>query len=155
MKRRSPASEKTQNRRGAVMVESAVVISVVLLILFALLDLGLATLNSNNLKDAAQQVTRAAMVRGSGASAISDVWGPATYSGTAAAGDEIAMQAAATLINIPKDKVNITVEWLDGGCDDGNRVRATLTYQHLLIAPQLFGYSSVKLTAVSTVRIVN
>lgn len=137
------------------MVESAIVLAVVLVILFAFLDLGLATLNSNNLKDAAQQVIRAAIVRGTNASPESAVWGPEMYSGTAAGGDDIAVQAASTLINMPKNQVTVLVEWLDGGVDDGDRVRATLTYSHPLIASQLFGYPSLKLKAVSTARIVN
>ncbi|MFX8976598.1 TadE/TadG family type IV pilus assembly protein, partial [Acinetobacter baumannii] len=68
-------------RRGVVAVESAVVLSVFLLVLFGLIDLGLAVLNYNNLREAAQQLTRVAAVRGSNAAPQYTTWGPATYNG--------------------------------------------------------------------------
>jgi Flp pilus assembly protein TadG len=136
-------------------VESAVILSALLLILFGLLDFGLMALNVNNLADAAQQVARRAIVRGKNAASNFSVWGPTTYSGTAASGDEIASQAASSLVIMPRANVKITVEWPDGGCNEGQRVRATLTYLHPLVVPSLFGFPSRHLTAVSTMRIAN
>lgn len=155
MKHRAPKISLMRHRRGATLVESSVVLSVVLLILIGCLDLGLAVLNTNNLTDAAQQVSRSAVVRGKNTSQKLSVWGPASFSGTAASNGEPAAVAAANLIIMPKAKVNVLVEWPDGDCRDGDRVRTTLTYTQTMLVPGLFGLSSLPLTAVSTMRIVN
>lgn len=144
--------KSNRRRSGAALIESAVVLSVMLLVLFGVLDLGLAALHSNNLTDVAQQLTRAAVVRGKNATALT-AWGPATYHGTGASAGEIGTLTAASLQIIKKEKVSITVEWLDGGNDDGDRVRTTLNYLHPFIVPQLFGFSSCQLKAVSTMRV--
>ena len=146
---------RTRRRRGATMVESAVVLSVLLVVLFGLLDLGLGVLNCNNLKGVAQQVWRAAIVRGKDASGQLTVWGPTTYQGTAASTDEIGVQAGKMLVMMKGNQVNVRVDWLDGGNSDGNRVRVTVTYSHTLLAPSLFGMTSIPLKAVSTQPIVN
>lgn len=150
---RRSGSKAQRSRRGMALVETAVVLSVWLILLFGLLDLGLAVLNANDLADAAQQVSRSAVVRGSDSSPYFTAWGPASYGGTAASGDDIAAQVANVVTLMPRSKVNILVEWLDGDNDEGDRVRTTLTYTHPLIVPKLFGFSSCQLTAVSTMRI--
>jgi Flp pilus assembly protein TadG len=146
---------EVRTRRGVVAVEMAVVLSTFLLILFGLLDLGLVVLNYNNLRDAAQQVTRVAIVRGKDAAPQFAVWGPATYSGTAASGDEIASIVASSLIIMPNSQVQVQVQWPDGACAEGNQVRATLSYTHPLIAPSILGITSIQLTGVSTARIID
>ena len=144
-----------RRRQGAVTVETAIVLMVFMFILFGVFDLGMATLNSNNLKDVAQQITRAAIVRGSDASGTLTVWGASTYTGNASLSDEIAQKAAAAVLIMPLDKVKIVVEWPDGDCDNYDRVRATLTYSHPLIASGLFGYTTLSLKAISTQRIAH
>lgn len=146
---------RVRRRRGAVMVESAIVLMVFLFIMFGVFDLGMAALNSNNLKDIAQQITRAAVVRGSDASGSLTVWGPNAYSGNAALNDEIAQTAATSVLIMPLAQVKIVVEWPDGDCGDYDRVRATVSYTHPLITSGLFGYSSLPLKAVSTQRIAH
>lgn len=149
------STDRRKRRQGAVSVEAAIVLSVFLLVLFGLLDLGLAALNSNNLKDVAQQVSRTAIVRGKNSGPQYSPWGPATYSSTAASGGEIATEAATALVIAPPTKVNILVEWPDGDSDRGSRVRTTLTYTHPMIVPGLFGISSIPMQAVSTMHISN
>jgi hypothetical protein len=154
MQKSSASIRRLARRSAAAAVESAVVLSILLLILFCLFDLGLAVLNSNNLADAAQQLTRRAIVRGQSAAPNYAVWGPATYNGTAASGDEIAGHVAANILVMPCDQVQIKIEWLDGGCDEGDRVRAKITYLQPFMTPALLGIPSRQLTAVSTARIV-
>jgi hypothetical protein len=124
-------------------------------VLFGLLDLGLAVLNYNNLRDAAQQLTRVAAVRGSDAAPQFSVWGPATYNGTAASSDQIASVVSSALIIMPSSQVQIQVQWPNGDCAEGHQVQATLSYNHPLIAPSLFGISSIQLKGVSTATIID
>lgn len=155
MRCNKPRSDGRRNRRGAAVIESAIVLSVLVLVLFGLLDLGLMALNSNNLEDAAQQLTRRAMVRGKNAADRNPVWGPMTYQGTAASGDEIAAEVAVMILLMRRSDVDVTMQWPDGDNNDGHRVRVALTYRHFLIVPGLFGWQSRELRATSTMRIVH
>jgi hypothetical protein len=141
-------------RRGVAVVEGAVVLTVLLLLLFVILDLGLAVARYNILAATAREVARAAIVRGSLASPEAAPWGPATYTGTAADGSEIAQIAADWLAAIPPSDVAVTVRWPDAGNREGDHVEVELRYFHDALPMLDFG-SGFDLRARSSMRIVH
>src|SRR3954470_9725930 len=82
--RRDSATHQRANRDGAAMLECAIALPIMLLALFALLDLGLAATRYNALADAARQIARKAIIHGSLAPAEVGSWGPTQFTGTAA-----------------------------------------------------------------------
>src|SRR4051812_39622585 len=110
----SYSREKCKARRsGATMVESAFALPVMFLLLFAMLDLGLAAARYNALSEAARRVARAAIIHGSLEGKQSTIWGPQEYAGTGADASEIANTASPVLLAMAKDLVNIHVSWPD------------------------------------------
>lgn len=135
------------------MVESAIVLSVALVIVFGILDLGLAVLHYNTLSEGARRVARAAIVHGSEAEPETSAWGPAAYVGTAGDGSEIAAAIQPALIAIDPARVQIQVEWLDGDNQSDDRLRVTVTTTYRPILPLVVGRDSIELSAVSVMRI--
>lgn len=145
-----------RNRRnGAALVESAFVLSVLLLVLFAMLDLSLTTLARNSLEEAARRVTREAIVRGENAPPERTAWGPATVTTTGDASTEVAALARKALTPSDLENVQIVVEWIDGENTVGDRVRVTVSYTYQPAVPFLLGSSNYPISARSTMRITH
>jgi len=142
-------------RRGAVAFEGAVVIGVFLVILYGMLDLGLAVLQQNTLSEEARRLARAAIVHGSKASPKSTTWGPGTISGSASGSSEAAGVVSPVLIAMDPSSVQFTLEWLDGDNQPDQRVRATLTYKHVPMIPFILGTAPLNLSATSTMRVAH
>jgi Flp pilus assembly protein TadG len=151
--RRSPTTAPL--RRGAAAVEGAVVIGVFLIVLFGMLDVGLAVLQQNSLSEGVRRLARAAIVHGSLARNTSTAWGPASLSGLASDGSEPAATIQPVLIAMDSSQVAFTLEWLDGENQPDQRVRATLTYQHVPMVPLILGTTPINLSASSTMRIAH
>jgi hypothetical protein len=141
------------SRRGVAVVEGAVMLSVMLLLLFVILDLGLAVARYNILAATAREVARAAIVRGSHASPTGPAWGPAPFTGTAADGSEIGQAAALGLAALPPAAVAVIVRWPDAGNREGDRVEVELRYFHAALPILGFG-GGFDLSARSSMQIV-
>lgn len=141
------------NRRGAVIVEGAVVLGVALLVLFAILDLGLAVLHYNALSEGARRVARAAIVRGAMAEPAMTAWGPKPFTGTGASESEIAASLQPALAAIDPSRVTLQVEWLDGDNQPGDRVQVTVSESYLPVVPFFSMQGAIQLRAVSSMRI--
>jgi Flp pilus assembly protein TadG len=152
--KRSSSSAVVRRRVGAVAVEAAVVMSVLLLFLFGLLDLGLATARYDVLSAAARDVARAAIVRGGRAAPDLTSWGPATYSGNAADSSEIAETAATVLATMAPADVTVQVSWPDGDNEEGDRVQVVLQYVHQGLSLLGLG-NGLTLRSQSTMQIVH
>src|SRR5262245_44120925 len=98
MKRRKSNIVRSNTRRtGVAILECALVMPVLMLVLFAMLDLGLAAVRYNALADASRRVAREVILHGSVAPTSSGMWGPTTFSGTAASGSVIVAPIQNTL----------------------------------------------------------
>ncbi|MBS0265743.1 MAG: pilus assembly protein [Planctomycetes bacterium] len=148
-----PKSTGVANRRGATLVETAIVLAVFLLLILGTVDLGLAVFRYNVLSEAARTGARVASVHGALAPAAMGTWGPATYSGTASDGSAYAQAVAPLLAGFTLSRVNIQVEWIDGGNALQQRVRYTVSTTYRPIAVAFFTRSSYVHTASSTMRI--
>ncbi|NQV28384.1 MAG: pilus assembly protein [Rhodopirellula sp.] len=142
----------TDARCGAVMVETAIVLSVFLLLILGTLDLGIATYRYNTLSQAARQGARQAIVHGKLAPPAMTAWGPATYTGTAGDGSVYAQAVSPMLVGFTLSNVTIKVEWPDGGNTLQQRVRYTVTTPY---QPAFFFGSTSTLSAVSTMPIAH
>jgi hypothetical protein len=140
-------------RRGAALVEAAVVLGIFLILLLGSLDLMLTVFRDNTLAQAARRLARAAIVRGESVSGFAEPWGPDAYSGTA---DDDTDQAAAirdVLVAVDPADVQIQISWPDAGNAAGDRVEVVVSMQHQPIVASLFGVDPYRLTSTSTMQI--
>jgi Flp pilus assembly protein TadG len=143
----------TTSRRGVAAVEAAIVLSVFLLILFVMLDLGLMVLDYNLLCDGAQQLCRQAMIHGSKSSPQETMWGPTNVSGNAGDGSQYSQSFQQDLPTLPLSKVNYTLQWPNGTNQPDDPVQATLTYQYSPMIPYVLGNKPIALEAVCTMPV--
>ncbi|MEX2287981.1 MAG: TadE family protein [Planctomycetaceae bacterium] len=150
---RCRGARRLSRRRGAAIIEGAIVIGVFLVILLGTLDLGLAVLRYNVLSEAARRLARSATLHGERAAPERSAWGPDTYKGTAGDGSDYAGAINKILVTMELNDVKISLEWLDDGNASGDRVLARLDVKHHTIIPFLFGKGDLQLTAKSVMRI--
>jgi hypothetical protein len=142
-----------QARRGAALVEGAIVLTVFLTIIFALFDLGLAVMRENTLAEAARRLAREASLRGEKAALDRPLWGPAPRVEAADAATEVANTARSKLLMVDPADVQVEISWPDGRNRSGDRVTVVLTYEHHTTLPFLFGSEPLELRGESTMRI--
>lgn len=143
------------SRRGATLVEMAIILNVFLLLILGTLDLGLATYRYNTISQAARQGARQAAVHGALAPPAMSSWGPGAYTGTAADGSEFAQAVSPMLAGFNLSDVTIRVEWLDGGNAVQQRVRYSVSTPFRPIIGSLFTSASYTLSAASTMPIAH
>ncbi|OYW11846.1 MAG: hypothetical protein B7Z55_18845, partial [Planctomycetales bacterium 12-60-4] len=80
-------------------------------------------------------------------------WGPDSIDGSAGEGNDAAQAVAPFLVIMAASDVRFRLEWPDGSNAVGQRVCATLTYDHQPMFAGFFGTSTWKLRAVSIMRI--
>jgi TadE-like protein len=137
------------------MLECAIALPIMLLALFAILDLGLAATRYNALAEAARQIARQAILHGSLAPVEVGSWGPAQFVGTAADGSTIVQTVHGRLPTMPANLVNIQVTWPDNDNSPRDRVQVQVTFQHHPLVPGLTTWGPIDLRSVATMRIVN
>jgi Flp pilus assembly protein TadG len=153
--RHSATSKFRHRRTGATVLECAFVLPIVLLILFALLDLGIAAARYNALADASRRIAREAIIHGSLAPAETGTWGPAEYVGTAADNSQIVDSVQNVLPTMVLSQVRVRVSWLDEDNSPGDRVEVALSYEHEPLIPALFVWGRLDLQSATTMHIVN
>lgn len=152
---RTRTAAASGRRRGAALVEGAVVVSVTLVLLFGMLDLGLAVLRHNCLCEAARRTARRAAVHGAKAPPEQSVWGPAQYVGTAADATEMAAVVRTALVTMEPSQVALIADWPDDSNHPGGTVRVELTYDHQPMLPFLFGSLPLTLKSVAYMQIAH
>lgn len=145
----------SRGRRGAAVVEGAIVLTSLIVILFGMLDLSLLVLESNTLAEAARRLCRQAAVHGQMASPQMTTWGPTSVSGTAADGTEFAQALRPELVTFDLTKVNFVIDWPDGANQPDNRVRVTLRYQYQPMMPFVLGSTAVPINMVTTMQVAH
>ena len=156
---------RLRKRRGATMVETVIVLSLLILLGYGLLDLGMALFRSHTLSNAAHQLGRQAIVHGALADQLGD-WGPDTVHTVAGAvaieaedssWEAIRETVRGSVAGINPDDVTIDVQWPDGGNDprEGDRVQVTVKTPFRPISTFLFGNPAFDLTASTTMSIAH
>ena len=142
-------------RRGATMVETAIIMSAFLMLILGTFDLGIATYRYNMLSQAARQGTRQAMVHGALAPPAMTAWGPATYTGTAGDGSAYAQAVSPMLAGFTLANVTIKLEWIDGGNAIQQRIRYTVTTTYRPMLTSFFTNTAYTQSAASTMPIAH
>ena len=145
-------SYRLSSRRGASVVEGAIVLAVTLLLVFGGLDLGLAVTRYNALCEGARRAARSAIVRGAASTQLGSL-GPTSMDFAAADSNAVADSFRYVLPTMNPAEVDVRVEWPDGSNQVGDRVRVTLEYQHRSVVPAFLGLGNLDLKAVSTMSI--
>jgi TadE-like protein len=147
---------RPRRERGAITsVECAITLPVLVLVLFAMLDLGIAAARYNALAEASRRIAREAIIRGSLAPASSETWGPEEFTGTAADSSEIVAPAEKVLLAMPPHLVQVRVSWPDGDNSPRDRVEVELSYRHEPLIPALFVWGPIELRSTASMHIVN
>jgi Flp pilus assembly protein TadG len=142
-------------RRGASLVEAGIIFLVLLTFILGVIDAGLGVMESNVVSNGARQGARLATVHGTLASSGLGTWGPTTY-GPVAATDSgtIAQAIAPYLTGLDLTKTTLTVQWLDGSTDPGNRVKVTVSYTYQPMTTFVLN-QSITISATSTMVIAH
>jgi Flp pilus assembly protein TadG len=142
---------KRAQRSGATAVEAAIVLPV----LFAILDLGIAATRYNAIAEVAHRVAREAVLHGSLSEDAADMWGPNQYNGTLADGSEVVAAAANMSPTMDAGDVSVRVTWPDADNSPRDRVQVEVTYDHEPIIPLFCPWGTLELRATATMHIVN
>jgi Flp pilus assembly protein TadG len=149
------------NRRGATLLELAVVLLPFLVLTLGMIDLGLGVFRYHIVANAARQAARRAIVHGAQAVVLGP-WGPtkinvtADATGTAIVDGNLAGYPDGIqpmLVGCDLAKTTITIEWLDASNALGKRVRATVASPYTPVTLLFLG--SVTLHASSTLQIAH
>ena len=135
------------SRRGATLVEAALVTVALLSLLLGTLDLGIAVLRYNMLSEAARTGARLAIVHGSDATEMT-TWDKGR------AETEIKTALAPLLAGSGASDFTVTVTY-DAGVTPGRPVTVTVQHNWVPIVSFLFGTTAVPLTANSKMIIAN
>lgn len=146
---------KKHNRYGATALEAAITLPVLLLILFALLDLGLAATRYNALSEIARRIAREAIWHGSLAPSAINSWGPQEYVGAIGDGNEITTIAQNMTPTMNANDVSVRVTWPDSDNTPRDRVSVEVGYEHQPLVPAICPWGTLNLSASTTMRIVN
>lgn len=149
-------------RRGAALVEAAIILPVFLLLSLGTIDLGLAVFQNHAVAEASRQGARIASVHGSLAPSgwNGGPWGTTAYSGAGNSSDTIpsTISAAGALAGLNPANVTISVSWPDGGNTagpNGDRVQVTVSTTWTPLVTYIFGGKSIPLGATSIMRIAH
>lgn len=134
-------------------MECAVVLSVAMFVVLAILELGLAAWKHNCLAAAARRLVRTAAVHG--AHCPSEVWGPVAVTGTASDASPPAVELQAALTICDPDKVTYSIDWPDADNDPGDVVRVTLEAEEDSTLLSLVLGGPVRLTATAHAQVAH
>ena len=155
------ARTKSTGRRGAAMVEAAIILPVFLSLCLCMLDMGMGVFKNNAIAEASRQGARIASVHGSLAKSNwnGGPWGPTTYNGAGNATDSIAstLRGAGILAGLNPASVTLSVQWPDLGnsVDSNHRVRVTASTNWTPLVTYIFGSRTITLTATSITPIAH
>ena len=142
-------------RRGATLVETALVLLLFVTLVFGMLDLGLVVFRYQMLSFAARRGVREAIVHGEYAERVGS-WGPAAISGTLdSLNPAIRDKLEPHLVGMDPQDIDVQITWLDGTNDFKKRIQVTLTTDYTPITTFIFGSPSFDVHASSTMPIAH
>lgn len=142
-------------RLGATMAECALTLPVLLLVLFALLDLGIAATRYNALAEVARRIARETILHGSSAPSDIGAWGTSEFNGTVGDASPIVVVARDMVPTMKAADVRVRVSWPDGDNSPRDRVQVHVQYDHVPLVPAICPWGTLPLESVATMHIVN
>ena len=134
------------------MTETALVLVLFLILVFAMIDLGIMVARSQALSEAARSGARSAIVRGELANSP---LGPSAMSGVASDNNAIAIAVRSHLMLMDPENVNVNVTWPDGSNKINKRVHVTLNADFTPITTFIFGSPTWTLSGDSEMHIAH
>jgi Flp pilus assembly protein TadG len=134
------------DRRGATAVELAIVAPVVMLLLMAIVDLGLAVYSHICLAEAARAGARYAAVHGAGAAS------PVGPTANSAKVEEVVRSYAAGIV---PSQLTVKSTWVQGNNSAGSRVCVSTSYKYKLLTAFILGGGTLDLCASQSMNIIN
>src|SRR5947208_10210823 len=149
-----------RRRSGSSTVESALILTVLLMLLVGAFDLGMGVFHQHILSEAARQGARAAIVHGSLARSgwNGGPWGPTTYGGSTTYCNDSDIKAqtiAPFLAGLDPSTVTVKYEWPDNSNAAEKRVRVTLTTTWTPIMGFILGNNTYTVSASSMMPIAH
>lgn len=142
------------DRRGATLVEAAIVLPVFLMVVLGLIDLAGATYRYNLVAELARRGVREAIVHGSDAAPARGSMGPQRWTATAASEGDVPAAIRSLLTGIDPADVTVRLDWLDGSNALDSRVRCTVTLPYRGATTVISG-QPITLRAASTMAVAN
>jgi Flp pilus assembly protein TadG len=151
---------KSPIRRGAAMVEAAIILPLFLTLCLGMIDLGIAVFQNNAVAEASRQGARIASVHGSLAPSgwNGGAWGSTAWSGAGNSSNVIAttISGAGTLAGLNPANVTISLSWPTGNSvQHGDTVVVTVSTNWTPIISYVFGSRTVTLSATSIMPIAH
>jgi len=149
-------AKQAKSRQGATVLETALTMMIFLSLVLGMLDLGMGVLRHQQLTDAARFAARSAAVHGELADRLGN-WGTTGITGNASDGSPVGNLFAQRMVGNHLDKVNFTIDWMDGGNDvrDDHRVRVIATVPYTPIITFILGSPTFTLQTVSILPIAH
>jgi len=145
-------------RRGATLLEGAIIILVFLVLVFGMLDLSIGLMRFHLVSAATRHGARRAIVHGELAPAgwKGGVWGPGNIDVPAtASGIPLVDEIRPLLVGMDPNQTRIQADWIDGANGVEDRVRITVTTPYQPMMTFIFGNPTFRLRASSTMPIAH
>lgn len=158
-RRQSPAAvtwqERSRLRRGAAMVETALVLSAWMILLLGTLDIGMILFRHTVMQQIAERAARLAMIRGANSTPQIASWGPATVRVRLHQSDPVANLLRPSTCGLTPSGFEVLLEWTDGGNQRDQRVTVTVSSaQDTILQSLLPGNGSFAMQSTALTRIV-
>lgn len=151
--------KRRQRRRGATVLEMALILFVFIVVTMGILDLGVGVFRYHVLSHAATHVARRAIVHGALADQLG-AWGPGSIDVMASASGVPAIDGSgegvsSKLIGCDLSRTRVRLEWLDGSNEFEDRVRVSVTSPFRPVLTSFFGGTEITLSASCTMLIAH
>lgn len=158
-RRQSPVAvtwqERSRLRRGAAMVETALVLSAWMILLLGTLDIGMILFRHTVMQQIAERAARLAMIRGVNSTPQIASWGPATVRVRLHQSDPVANLLRPSTCGLTPSGFEVLLEWTDGGNQRDQRVTVTVSSaQDTILQSLLPGNGSFAMQSTALTRIV-
>ena len=140
------SSRRGRTRAGATVLEMAVVAPAVLLLLFGMIDLGIAVYAYNTLAEAVRAGTRYGVVHGARATK------PAGPLANDRQVEDVVRSYAPGFIPA---KLTVTSTWPDGDNEPSSHITVSANYNYTPTVTALLGFKTLKLSSTSNMSIVH
>ena len=148
-------SQRQANRRGVATLETAMLLPVLLLVLTAMLDLGLVTIQHAALTSAARVLARQASLCGPDAPPPLVEWGPAAMAGDASDGSLASSFIENRLPAMAAGDVGYEIAWIEPDIGSRRRLQVTLTFRHEPLLTSISPWGAIRLEASASVTQLN
>lgn len=138
-------------RRGATLVETALVLMILFVTIFGIFEFGMTAVRQNILDEAAHRLARAGAIRGEDSSLAH--WGPAAISATLDTQADLVAEIGPAAYMLDTSRVNVEMSWQDDLATMNSELTVLVTCNQPLLLGSLWGMDSILLSSRAVERI--